>query len=114
MKLRDGAIELVAAPLSALTTEKSGADYIAMQEPKYDEKGMNAQPLDLSNGMKAIGYASGIGTSRAIDENDVAVHSEEYDYAADIWVFDDDTKTVYRITAFLPFEDLVKIAESLK
>src|SRR5690606_34137134 len=104
MRLMDGAIELVEAPLKELTTEKSGAEYIAQQLPKYEAKEMNAQSFEFSNGMKAIGYPAGIGTSRAIDENNVVVHTENYDYAADIWVFDDQTSTVYRITAFLPFE----------
>jgi hypothetical protein len=114
MKLRDGVIELNQGPLSALTTEKSGADYIQQQLPKYEASQMGAETYEFANGLIAIGYPAGVGTSEAIDENNVVVHSEKYDYPASIWAFDDRSQTIYYLKAYLPLEDLVKIAESLK
>jgi hypothetical protein len=114
MKLKDGALQLTQGPLRAMTTENSGSDYIKKQIPKYEELQMDAKYIELENGMIAFGYPAGVGVSEARDENNEVVHTEQYDYAADLWVFDDKTSSVYYFKAFMPLEDLVRIAESLE
>ena len=58
MKLRDGALELTEGPLKALTTEKSGADYIEQQLPKYEASQMGAKTYEFANGMIATRNAT--------------------------------------------------------
>lgn len=110
-KLRDGVIELVAGPLSTISDAKTGQEYIDSLMKNWANA--NATTFDFG-GKYAVGYPAGVGTSRTIDENNVVVHTYKYDYPASIWLVDDSTGTVYRLTGYVPLEDLAKIAQSLK
>lgn len=110
-RLRDGVFELVAGPLGTISDAKTGQEYAETQMKNW----ANANATTLVFGGKyAIGYPAGVGASRAIDENNVVVYTQNYDYPASIWIVDDSTGTAYRLTGYTPFEDLVKIAQSLK
>jgi|SRR5581483_6115868 len=110
-RLRDGVIELVAGPLSTISNAKTGQEYTDSLAKNWTN--VNATTFDFG-GKHAIGYPAGVGTSKATDENNIVVQTYQYDYPASIWVVDDSTSTAYRLTAYIPLEDLAKIAESLK
>jgi hypothetical protein len=110
-KLKDGVIELVAGPLSTISAAKTGQEYADSLARNWVN--VNATTFDFG-GKHAIGYPVGVGTSKTTDENNIVVHTYKYDYPASIWVVDDTTGTVYRLTGYLPLEDLAKITQSLK
>ncbi len=110
-KLKDGVIELVAGPLNTISDAKSGQEYVDKLVKNWEKA--NATAFDF-DGKHAVGYPAGVGTSEAIDENDEVVHTYQYDYPASIWVVDDSSGTVYRLTAYTPIEDLAAVARSLK
>lgn len=110
-KLKDGVLELVAGPLSTISDAKTGQEYADNLAKSW--RNANATTFDFG-GKYAIGYPAGVGTSKTIDENNVVVHTYKYDYPASIWVVDDSTGTVYRLTGYVPLEDLSKVAQSLK
>ncbi|MEP0824067.1 MAG: hypothetical protein HRF40_01125 [Nitrososphaera sp.] len=110
-RLRDGVIELVAGPLNTITDARNGQEYVDRLVESWQKANATAFNFD---GKPAVGYPAGVGTSRAIDENGEVVHTYQYDYPASIWVVDDTTSTVYKLTGYIPLEDLTVIARSLK
>lgn len=109
-KLKDGVIELVAGPLNTISDAKNGQEYV---NKLVNWEKANATAFDF-DGKHAVGYPAGVGTSKAIDENDKVVYTYQYDYPASIWVVDDFSGTVYRLMAYTPIENLATIARSLK
>lgn len=118
LSLKDGAIYYAAGLLSIATTETNGADYVAKEHARFIDAGINdAQIFNINDTSTryAVGYPAGVGESLIINEkNGEVLLTENYDYAADLWVVDDQNHTVYRITAFMPLEDLVAIGKSLE
>ena len=61
-----------------------------------------------------MGFNGGNGISKAVDENNVVIHTEQFDYPSSLWVVDDDKGIIYRLQARMAIEELVRIAESMK
>jgi hypothetical protein len=114
--LRDGVLEIAADSFSQYTANENAEEYINRIANGYRDHGINATTYQFSPTIHAVAYPAGIGTSNAydVDQNNKLVHSYQYDYPASIRLVDDSNGTVHNLTAFLPVEDLVKIAESLK
>ncbi|HEX6560920.1 MAG TPA: hypothetical protein VF016_02715 [Nitrososphaera sp.] len=113
--LKDGVVKVIAAPLTSADRDaKDGKEYVTKKYDTYVGSGMNATVISLKNGMQAVAYPAGVGTSKTIDENNRVIMEDNYDYAASIYAVDDTNHAVYRVQAFLPLEDLVSIAGSLQ
>ncbi|MEW5841601.1 MAG: hypothetical protein AB1753_11430 [Thermoproteota archaeon] len=112
-KLRDGIIALYAGPLNTVDDARNGEEFSAKYLKIYNDSGVNATAFVFPNGMRGVGYPAGVGTSHFIDDG-VETRTESYDYPASVWAIDDANKVAYRLEAFIPLEDLIKIAGSLK
>lgn len=111
-RLRDGVLEVVVAPTSSLA--KNGTAFINSEYEGFKSReSLAATKFTLSNGNPAFGYPSGVGTSKTYGDNDQLMKEEKFDYPAVVFVADEKTQTLYGLKAFMPMEDLVKIAESL-
>lgn len=112
-KLKDGMLEIVVTTLDSLGYT-IGNDFVDAQARTYEGRELGVQTYTFDNGNRAIGYPVGIGTSKVIDENDNVINQENYNYPASVMMVDEDSKTAYSLRAFMPLEDLVKIAQSMK
>lgn len=112
--LVDGVVRVYATPMSRATDAADGTQYVTEQQKFYQDNGISATTYSFSNGMKAVGYPAGIGTSNTIDEKGDNIMQSNYDYPATIFIIDDKEKVAYKFEAFIPLEDLVKIASSLQ
>lgn len=119
--LQDGTIEIRVAPFDERITGTavnvtSGAQYIEKRFQTYQNAGnIDARKYIFSDSDRhAVGYNAGIGTSTAIDENNIVVHREQFDYPSSLWVVDDDKGIIYKLEARMQLGELVKIAESMR
>jgi hypothetical protein len=96
----EGVIDIVEGSLADVTYAKSGEEYVKMEMAKYEASNINATSYELQNGrLYGIGYWDNTYLKAAL------------------WVVDDKTSTIVRISARsldTPLERLVVIAESLK
>lgn len=117
LSLKNGAIYLAAGLLDESSAATNGVDYTTKEHKRLTAAGISDTQifnLDSTPTRYAVGYPAGVGESIIINEKNEVLLTENYDYPADLWVVDDSNGTIYRITAFMPLEDLVAIAESLE
>ncbi len=110
--LRDGVIEIIAGPLDTAFEVKDGkelANMFANNSPAKDKI-----VSFVSNGKQIIGIPASIGKSIAIDENNKTINEETYDTPTTVFVVDDSSGMLYRLNGFVPMDDLLQIAKSLK
>lgn len=113
-KLDDGVIEIVVAfSPDGENSSVNGQKFIESYAEKYDKNNIKYKSLVIKNNLYVIGTEAGIGKSVVIDENNVIIHTEQYDDPARVYVLDESGKTAYVIRAFLPFGQILQIAQSL-
>lgn len=119
--LRDRTMEIRIAPFDeritgAASNTMNGTKYTDKQFQTYQSVGnIDARKYVFSDGHRhAVGFNGGIGISKAVDENNVVIHTEQFDYPSSLWVVDDDKGIIYRLQARMAIEELVRIAESMK
>lgn len=119
--LQEGIVEIRIAPFDERITGTganaiNGTQYTDERYETYQSAGnIDARKYAFSDGNRqAVGYNAGIGISKAIDENNVVIHTEQFDYPSSLWVVDDGKGIIYRIETRMPIEELVKVAESMK
>ncbi|WP_148699917.1 hypothetical protein [Candidatus Nitrososphaera evergladensis] len=120
--LHDGTIEIRIDPFSERIAGTNAAERI--DGSQYTEGrfqtlqnagSIDARKYAFSDGNRhAVGYNAGTGTSVAVDENNVTIHAEQYDYPSSLWVVDDEKDIIYRLEAHMPIDELARIAESMK
>jgi hypothetical protein len=110
--LRDGVIDIIAGPLDTAFDVKDGkelANLFANNSPAKDSITSFA-----SNGKQIIGIPAWVGKSVVIDDNNKIINEEPYDTPTTVFVVDDSSGMLYRLNGFIPMEDLLQIAKSLK
>lgn len=113
-RLDDGVIEIVIAyPPDGENASVNGQKFIDSYAEKYEKNNIKYKSLVTKNNLYIIGTEAGIGKSLVIDENGKTIHEEQYDDPARVYVVDESGKTAYVIRAFLPFGQMLQIAQSL-
>lgn len=112
--LDDGVIEIVIAfSPDGDDNEASGDDFLNHYKAKYEKNNVDYKTNVTRNGLYMIGTGEGKGKTTVIDENDDIIREEEFDDPARVRVLDTNSGAGYLFRAFMPLDDLMKIAQSL-
>lgn len=112
--LDDGVIEIVIAfSPDGDDNEVNGEDFLNHYKAKYEKNNVDYHTNVTKNGLYIIGTGEGKGKTVVIDENDDIIREEEFDDPARVRVLDKHSGAGYLLRAFMPLDDLMKIAQSL-